>query len=237
MSITPFVSVYVCISNFFLFYVSSSNSRVTHTFNCSFCGYSLKTERGMIRHVSRKHTIVSPSRNQTFYMVVEITNKGGRTKRHEIKFLDERLLFYPVQDRDSSVEAIPSDEGSEMDLDEQNRANLSPTKQSPPHDVRWSQLPPGGGFTPTYNINEASTVSQEGLFSYPSIYAEQTTLSETTNLERKGSSGPIDLYNTPYSSLDNQNYFGSVYLSQPYVEQTNSSYLLSQDSEFVQQWV
>ena len=170
-------------------------------------------------------------------MVVEITNKGGRTKRHEIKFLDEWLLFYPVQDRDSSLEAIPSDEGSEMDLDEQNRANLSPTKQSPPHDVRWSQLPPGGGFTQPYEINEASMASQEGLFSYPSTYEEQTTLSDTTNLERKGTSGPIDLYNTPYSLLDNQNYFEPAYLSHPYAEPTNSSYLLSQDSEFVQQWI
>ena len=170
-------------------------------------------------------------------MVVEITNKGGRTKRHEIKFLGEWLLFYPV--RDSSLEVIPSDEGPEMDLDEQNRANLSPTKQSSPHDVRWSQIPPGGGFTPSFDINEASTASQEGLFSYPSIYAEQTTLSDTTNLERKGTSGPINFYNTPYSSLDNENYFESVYLSQPYVEQTNSSYLLSlpHDDGFVRQWV
>ena len=171
-------------------------------------------------------------------MAVDVTTRnGGRTKRHGIRFFKDTLLFCRIQDRTSSLEAIPSDEGPEMDLDEQNRANLSPTKQSSPHDVRWSQIPPGGGFTPSYEINEASTASQEGLFSYPSIYEEQTTLSDLTNLERKGSSGPIDLYNTPYSSLDNQNYFGSVYLSQPYVEQTNSSYLLSQDSEFVQQWV
>ena len=104
-------------------------------------------------------------------------------------------------------------------------------------DVRESRLPPGGGFTPTFDINEASMASQEGLFSYPSTYEEQTTLSDQTNLERKGSSDPINFYNTPYSSLDNQNYFESLYLSQPYAEPTNTSYLLSQDSEFVQQWV
>ncbi|PAV15849.1 hypothetical protein PNOK_0870700 [Pyrrhoderma noxium] len=138
-----------------------------------------------------------------------------------------------MQDGDSSLEAIPSEEG--LELDEQNRENLSPTKQPPPHDVQESQIPPGGGFT--YEINEASTASQEGLFSYPSTYEEQTTLSDLTNTERKGSSGPIDLYNTPYSSLNNENYFEPAYLSHPYAEQTNSSYLLSQDSEFVQQWV
>ena len=172
MSVTPFVSVYVCISNFFiLFSVSSSNSRVTHTFNCSFCGYSLKTERGMIRHVSLKHTTVSPSRNQTFYMVVEITNKGGRTKRHEIKFLDEWLLFYPVQDRDSSLEAIPSDECSDMNLCEQNWLSPELTKQPPRYDVRKSQLLLG--FTLPFDINEASTASQEGLF-FISFYIYRT---------------------------------------------------------------
>ena len=191
----------------------------------------------MKNHVNCKHATVSLSRNRRYFMAVDVTTrKGGRTKRHGIRFFKETLLFCRIQDRDSSLEAIPSDEG--LDLDDQNWVRPEQTKQpSPPHDVQESRLPPGGGFTPTFDINEANTASQEGLFSYPSIYAEQTTLSETTNLERKGSSGPINFYNTPYSSLDNQNYFGSVYLSQPYVEQTNSSYLLSQDSEFVQQWV
>ena len=171
-------------------------------------------------------------------MAVDVTTrKGGRTKRHGIKFFEEKLLFCRMQDGDSSLEAIPNEEG--LDLDEQNRENLSPTKQPPPHDVRESQIPPGGGFTSTYEVNEASMASQEGLFSYPSTYAEQTTLSNLANLERKGSSGPINFYNTPYSSLDNQNYFESVYLSQPYAEPTDSSYLLSlpRDDGFVQQWV
>ena len=141
-----------------------------------------------------------------------------------------------MQDGDSSLEAIPSDEG--LEVDEQVWVRPKPTKQPPPpHDVQESRLPPGGGFTPTYDINEASTASQEGFFSYPSIYAEQTTLSNLANLERKGTSGPINFYNTPYSSLDNQNYFESLYLSHPYAGPTNSSYLLSQDSEPVQQWV
>ena len=192
----------------------------------------------MIKHVNCKHATISLSRNRRYFMAVDVTTrKGGRTRRHGIRFFKDTLLFCRIQDRTSSLEAIPSDEGS--DLDEQNRVGPERTKQLPPHDVWESQIPPGGGFTPTYNINEASTVSQEGLFSYPSIYEEQTTLSDQTNIERKGSSDPINFYNTPYSSLDNQNYFESVYLSQPYVEQTNSSYLLSlpHDDGFVQQWV
>ena len=189
----------------------------------------------MKNHVSLKHATVSLSRNRRYFIAVDVTRKGGRTRRHGIRFFKEALVFCRIQERTSLLEAIPSDEGS--DLDEQNRVGPERTKQLPPHDVWERQIPPGGGFTPTYNINEASTVSQEGLFSYPSIYEEQTTLSETTNLERKGSSGPIDLYNTPYSLLDNQNYFEPAYLSHPYAEPTNSSYLLSQNSEFVQQWV
>ena len=170
-------------------------------------------------------------------MVVDVTRKGGRTRRHGIRFFKDTLLFCRIQDRTSSLEAIPSDEGS--DLDEQNRVGPERTKQLPPHDVWESQIPPGGGFTQPYEINEASMASQEGLFSYPSTYAEQTTLSNLANLERKGSSGPINFYNTPYSSLDNENYFESVYLSQPYAEPTDSSYLLSlpRDDGFVQQWV
>ena len=192
----------------------------------------------MKNHVNCKHATVSLSRNRRYFMAVDVTTrKGGRTKRHGIRFFKETLLFCRIQDRDSSLEAIPSEES--LDLDEQNRENLSPTRQPPPHDVRESRLPPGGGFTSTCDINEASTASQEGLFSYPSTYAEQTTLSNLTNLERKGSSGPINFYNTPYSSLDSENCFGSVYLSQPYVEQTNSPYLLSlpRDDGFVRQWV
>ena len=173
-------------------------------------------------------------------MAVDVTTrKGGRTRRHGIRFFKDTLLFCRIQDRTSSLEAIPSDEGSNMNLDEPVWVRPEQTKQLPPYDVQESQIPPGGGFTSTYEINEASMASQEGLFSYPSIYAEKTTLSDLTNLERKGSSGPIDLYNTPYSSLDNQNYFESVYLSQPYAEPTDSSYLLSlpRDDGFVQQWV
>ena len=173
-------------------------------------------------------------------MAVDVTTrKGGRTRRHGIRFFKDTLLFCRIQDNTSSLEAIPSDEGSNMNLDEPVWVSPEPTKQLPPYDVQESQIPPGGSFTPMYNINEASMASQEGLFSYPSIYAEQTTLSDTTNLERKGTSGPINFYNTPYSSLDNENYFESVYLSQPYVEPTNSSYLLSlpHDDGFVQQWV
>ena len=172
-------------------------------------------------------------------MAVDVTTrKGGRTKRHGIRFFKDTLLFCRIQDRDSSLEAIPSDEG--LDLDDQNWVRPEQTKQpSPPYDVQESRLPPGGGFTPTFDINEASMASQEGLFSYPSTYAEKTTLSNSANLERKGSSGPIDLYNTPYSSLDSENCFGPVYLSQSYAEPTNSSYLLSlpHDDGFVQQWV
>ena len=168
-----------------------------------------------------------------------MTRKGGRTKRHGIKFFKETLLFCRIQDRTSSLEAIPSDEGSNMNFDERDRVGPKRTKQPPLHDVQESQIPLAGGFTPSYEVNEASIASQEGLFSYPSIYAEKTTLSNSANLERKGSSGPINFYNTPYSSLDNQNYFESIYLSQPYVEPTNSSYLLSlpHDDGFVQQWV
>ena len=166
-----------------------------------------------------------------------MTRKGGRTKRHGIKFFKETLLFCRIQDRTSSLEAIPSDEGSNMNFDERDRVGPKRTKQPPPHDVQESQIPLAGGFTPSYEVNEASTASQEGLFSYPSIYAEQTTLSDSANIERKGSSGPINFYNTPYSSLDNENYFESVYLSQPYAEPTNSSYLLPHDDGFVRQWV
>ena len=189
----------------------------------------------MKNHVSLKHATVSLSRNRRYFIAVDVTRKGGRTRRHGIRFFKEKLIFCRMQDGDSSLEAIPNEEG--LDLDEQNRENLSPTKQPPPHDVRESQIPPGGGFTSTYEVNEASMASQEGLFSYPSIYAEKTTLSNSANLERKGSSGPINFYNTPYSSLDNQNYFESVYLSHPYAEPTNSSYLLPHDDGFVRQWV
>ena len=96
------------------------------------------------------------------------------------------VAFFPVQDRDSSLGAIPSDEGS--DLDERNWVSPKPTKQSPPHDVRESQLPPGGGFTPPFDINEVSTASQEGFFSYPSISTEQATLSDSVDIKGKGSS-------------------------------------------------
>ena len=191
----------------------------------------------MKNHVNCKHATVSLSRNRRHFMVVDVTRKGGRTRRHGIRFFKEALVFCRIQERTSLLEAIPSDEGSNMNLDEPVWVSPEPTKQLPPYDVQESQIPPGGSFTPMYNINEASMASQEGLFSYPSIYAEQTTLSDSANIERKGTSGPINFYNTPYSSLDNENYFESLYLSHPYAEPTNSSYPLSQDSEFVQQWV
>ena len=224
---------------FFILFSISSNSRVTDAFECTFCGHSLRTRRGMKNHVNCKHATVSLSRNRRHFMVVDVTRKGGRTRRHGIRFFKEALVFCRIQERTSLLEAIPSDKGSNMNFDEQAWVGPKRTKQPPPYGVQESRLPPGGGFTPSFDINEASTASQEGLFSYPSIYAEQTTLSDTTNLERKGTSGPINFYNTPYSSLDNQNYFESIYLSQPYVEPTNSSYLLSlpHDDGFVQQWV
>ena len=194
----------------------------------------------MKNHVNCKHATISLSRNRRYFMAVDVTTrKGGRTKRHGIRFFKETLVFCRIQERTSLLEAIPSDEGSNMNLDEQAWVSPKRTKQPPPHDEQESQIPLGGGFTPSFDINEASMASQEGLFSYPSIYAEQTTLSDSANIERKGSSGPINFYNTPYSSLDNENYFESIYLSQPYVEPTSSSYLLSlpRDDGFVQQWV
>ena len=96
-------------------------------------------------------------------------------------------MFCRIQERTSLLEAIPSDEGSNMNFDEQAWVGPKRTKQPPPHDVQESQIPLAGGFTPSYEVNEASTASQEGLFSYPSTSTEQATLSDSADIKGKGS--------------------------------------------------
>ena len=180
----------------------------------------------MKNHVSLKHATVSLSRNQRYFIAVDVTRKGGRTKRHGIKFFKETLLFCRIQDRTSSLEAIPSDEGSNMNFDERDRVGPKRTKQPPPHDVQESQIPLAGGFTPSYEVNEASTASQEGLFSYPSTSTEQATLSDSADIKGKGSLGlsTFTIHRTRRSTMKIN--FESVYLSQTCAGLIESSYPL-----------
>ena len=132
--------------------------------------------------------------------------------RYGVKFFDENLIFCPLQDEPSSIQ----------------------------HSTRETQLHPGGKSGPFYNPDDSRMKLQEGYYQNPSITTEQTILSESVNLERKGSfdsNNPSNL-SYPKQSINTSliedysqpNYLQPSYLSQLYTEQIDSF-----DSSFVQQ--
>ena len=129
--------------------------------------------------------------SQQFFIVV-----GLNRTRYGVKFLNENLIFCPLQDEPSSVQ----------------------------YSTPETQLYPGGNPGPPYNADDSSTKVQEELFSYPSIPVEQTTLSEPQTLERKesfdsnNSSYPQQSINTPLI----EDYLQPSYLSQLYTEHIDS---------------
>ena len=110
--------------------------------------------------------------SQQFFIVVEL-NKT----RYGVKFLNENLIFCPLQDEPSSVQ----------------------------YSTPETQLYPGGNPGPPYNADDSSMKVQEELFSYPSIPVEQTILSDSVNLERIESLDSINLSNLPYPTIIKDN--------------------------------
>ncbi|PAV20146.1 hypothetical protein PNOK_0508000 [Pyrrhoderma noxium] len=121
-------------------------------------------------------------------------------------------------------------------LTDRSQRNPSPTECSLPRSVWGSQPLPRDNYGLSSNINEAITTSQEGNFSNPSTNAEQTTtMSESTNLERKESFDPNNFWDESYPSYhssNNEDFFKRTYLHQPN-EQIDPSYPLyiPQDGE------
>ena len=110
--------------------------------------------------------------SQQFFIVVEL----NRT-RYGVKFLNENLIFCPLQDEPSSIQ----------------------------HSTRETQLHPGGKSGPFYNPDDSRMKLQEGYYQNPSITTEQTILSDSVNLERIESLDSINLSNLPYPTIIEDN--------------------------------
>ena len=156
--------------------------------------------------------------SQQFFIVVKLNERT----RYGVKFLDENLIFCPLQDEPSSTR----------------------------HSTWEIQLHPEGNSGPPYDAVDPSIKLQEGYNQNPSTTTGQTILSEPSNLERKESfdsfnssnllypelsinTSPIEDYPQPnYSqhSYSQHSYLQPNYFSRLYTEQIDSF-----DSLFVQQ--
>ena len=150
--------------------------------------------------------------SQQFFIVVEL-NKT----RYGVKFLNENLIFCPLQDEPSSVQ----------------------------YSTPETQLYPGGNPGPPYNADDSSMKVQEELFSYPSIPVEQTILSEPQTLERKESfdSNNLSDLSYPQQSINTSliedylqlNYLQPNYSQHSYLSQLHTEQIDSFDLSFTQQ--
>ena len=155
----------------------------------------------------KEHASVVIYPSQQFFIVVELNERT----RYGVKFLDENLIFCPLQDEPSSTQ----------------------------HSTWETRLHPEGNSGPPYDAVDPSIKLQEGYNQNPSITTEQTILSSSDNLERKGSFDSFDPSNLSYpqksintsliEDYSQPNYSQFTYLSQLYTEQIDSF-----DSSFVQ---
>ena len=109
----------------------------------------------------KEHASVVIYPSQQFFIVVELNERT----RYGVKFLNENLIFCPLQDEPSSIQ----------------------------HSTRETQLHPGGKSGPFYNPDDSRMKLQEGYYQNPSITTEQTILSCSGNLERIESFDSINL--------------------------------------------
>ena len=172
--------------------------------------------------------------SQQFFIVVEL----NRT-RYGVKFLNENLIFCPLQDEPSSKRASSSDTCTREVLDERSQTDIPITEWSIQYPYQETQLHPGEYSGPPYDAVDPSIKLQEGYNQNPSTTTGQTILSSSENLERKGSFDSFNPSNLSYpqKSINTSliedylqpNYSQFTYPSQLYTEQIDSF-----DSSFVQ---
>ena len=125
--------------------------------------------------------------SQQFFIVVEL----NRT-RYGVKFLNENLIFCPLQDEPSSKRASSSDTCTREVLDERSQTDIPITEWSIQYPYQETQLHPGEYSGPPYDAVDPSIKLQEGYYQNPSIITEQTILSDSENLERMESFDSIN---------------------------------------------
>ena len=239
---------------------SFQSMQITHKFACSICGRVYASQRSIKAHIKYHENLSflqdKDGQNVEPFNVVE-AEEGMWKKTYVVKFHKAVLCFCALdyeQDTDlypdetagetatrstrvNTPRGINSTKGrSAAVLTDRSQRNPSPTECSLPRSVWGSQPLPRDNYGLSSNINEATTTSQEGNFSDPSTNAEQTTtMSESTNLERKESFDPNNFWDESYPSYhssNNEDFFKHTYLHQPN-EQIDPSYPLyiPQDGE------
>ena len=178
--------------------------------------------------------------SQQFFIVVEL----NRT-RYGVKFLNENLIFCPLQDEPSSKRASSSDTCTREVLDERSQTDIPITEWSIQYPYQETQLHPGEYSGPPYDAVDPSIKLQEGYNQNPSITAEQTILSEPQTLERKESfdSNNLSDLSYPQQSINTSliedylqlNYLQPNYSQHSYLSQLHTEQIDSFDLSFTQQ--
>ena len=184
----------------------------------------------------KEHASVVIYPSQQFFIVVELNERT----RYGVKFLNENLIFCPLQDEPSSKGASSSDTCTREVLDERSQTDIPITEWSIQYPYQETQLHPGEYSGPPYDAVDPSIKLQEGYNQNPSTTTGQTILSSSENLERKGSFDSFNPSNLSYpkqsinTSLIGENpqpnYSQHSYLSQIYTEPIDFF-----DSSFIQQ--
>ena len=199
------VSLTLCLYLYlYLIALSLPNRQITQSFVCFNCRDS----------------------SQQFLIVVELNERT----RYGVKFLNENLIFCPLQDEPSSSQ-FPTWE-----------TQLHPEGNSGPS---YDAVDSG----PSYDAVDPNTKLQEGYYQNPSITIEQTILSDSKNLERiesfdsfnssdllypKQSTNTSLIEDYPQPNYSQPSYSQPSYLSRLYTEQIDSfdSLFIQQDGEF-----
>ncbi|PAV15337.1 hypothetical protein PNOK_0909900 [Pyrrhoderma noxium] len=178
------------------------SSQITQLFVCSKCWHSENVQTSIEDHMSEHASNIVDSSQQCYFLAVEFTSRDGMKTKYGIKFFNENLIFYALPDEALSMGSHTSDECAGTVLDEQSQRASPTTEWSIQYSAQETQLPLGGNSGPSYNAINFSTKLQEGYYQNPSIFTEQTILSETVNLERKES---LDSINLSYPTIIEDN--------------------------------
>ena len=156
----------------------------------------------MENHIIEHTSDVLDSSRKYFFTAVEFTTRDGIKTKYGIKFFNENLIFYTLQDKSSSIGAHTNDECAGTIPDEQSQRTSPTTEWSTQHSTWETQLPLGGNSGLPCDAVDFSIKSQEGYYQNPSTITEQTILSCSGNLERIES---FDSINLPYSTIIKDN--------------------------------
>ena len=155
----------------------------------------------MENHIIEHTSDVLDSSRKYFFTAVEFTTRDGIKTKYGIKFFNENLIFYTLQDKSSSIGAHTNDECAGTIPDEQSQRTSPTTEWSTQHSIWETQLPLEENSGPSYNAIDFSMKSQEGYYQNPSTTTEQTILSSSVNIERMESFDSINPYNLPYPTI------------------------------------